>query len=97
MTEDSHTIMLRVYVRTFVVLLILLAATWGLGYLNLGSWNGPIALLIAGGKALLIALFFMHLRGSRSLIFLAASSGVIWLLILLGFALSDYMTRTFAG
>ncbi len=87
----------RVYLRTFLALLGLLALTWGFAYLNLGAWNAPIALSVAVAKAILIALFFMHLRGSRSLLCLAAVSGIVWLIILLGFALSDYMTRTFEG
>lgn len=87
----------RVYLWTFAALLGLLAMTWGFAYVNLGAWNAPMALCIAVAKGFLIALFFMHLRGSRSLLYLAAASGIIWLIILLGFALSDYMTRTFAG
>jgi len=86
-----------VYLRTFAALLGLLALTWGFAYINLGAWNAPIALSIAVAKAFLIALFFMHLRGSRSILYLAAASGVVWLIFLLGFALSDYMTRTFEG
>jgi cytochrome c oxidase subunit 4 len=87
----------RVYLWTFAALVGLLALTWGFAYINLGAWNAPIALSVAVAKAFLIALFFMHLRGSRSLLYLAASSGVVWLIILLGFALSDYVTRTFEG
>ncbi len=87
----------RVYFQTFFALIGLLALTWGFAYINLGAWNAPIALSVAVAKALLIALFFMHLRGSRSLLYLAAASGIVWLIILLGFALSDYMTRTFEG
>jgi cytochrome c oxidase subunit IV len=87
----------RVYFWTFGALLGLLALTWGFAYINLGAWNAPIALTIAAAKALLIALFFMHLRGSRNLLYLAAASGIIWLIILLGFVLSDYITRTFEG
>jgi cytochrome c oxidase subunit 4 len=93
----EETMAARVYLRTFLALLGLLALTWGLAYVNLGAWNAPIALCVAAAKAFLIALFFMHLRGSRSLLYLTAASGIVWLIILLGFALSDYMTRTFEG
>lgn len=87
----------RVYLWTFAALLGLLALTWGFAYLNLGSWNPVIALSVAFAKAFLIALFFMHLRGSRSILYLAALGGLVWLIILIGFALSDYMTRTLEG
>lgn len=93
----DKTMATSVYLRTFIALLLLLAVTWGFAYINLGVWNAPIALCVAVAKGFLIALFFMHLRGSRSILYLAFASGIIWLIILLGFALSDYMTRTFEG
>jgi len=93
----EKTMTTRVYLRTFAALLALLALTWGSAYINLGAWNAPIALSVAVAKAALIALFFMHLRGSRSLLYLVAASGIVWLIILLGLALSDYMTRSFVG
>jgi cytochrome c oxidase subunit 4 len=87
----------RIYFRTFGALLALLAVTWGFAYLNLGGWNAPISLTVAFAKGLLIALFFMHLRGEKRILHLAAAGGILWLLILIGLALSDYMTRTFQG
>ena len=89
----EKTVQPRIYVRTFVALLALLAVTWAFGYVNLGHVNFVIGLIVAMTKAILIALFFMHLRGGRGLLFVAALTGVIWLIILLGFAISDYATR----
>ena len=83
----------RIYLGTFAALLALLALTWGLAYVNLGHFNVVVGLAVALTKAVLIALFFMHLRGARGLLFVAALSGLVWLMILLGFALSDYATR----
>lgn len=73
--------------------MLLLAATWSIGYLNLGFFNLVVALAIAITKALLVALFFMHIKGSSRLLHLAATVGVIWLLIMLSLTLSDYLTR----
>ena len=42
---------------------------------------------------ILVALFFMHIKGSSRLLRLAATVGVIWLLIMLSLTLSDYFTR----
>ena len=42
---------------------------------------------------ILVALFFMHIKGSGRLLRLAATVGVIWLLIMLSLTLSDYFTR----
>lgn len=73
--------------------MLLLALTWGIGYINLGMFNVIIALAIAIIKALLVALFFMHIKGSSRLLHLAMVVGVIWLFILLSLTLSDYFTR----
>jgi len=84
-----------VYWKTFAALMVLLALTWGIGYANLGSFNLVVALAISISKALLVALFFMHIKGSSRLLHLAATAGVIWLLIMFSFTLGDYFTRNF--
>ena len=73
--------------------MLLLALTWTIGYINLGMFNVIIALVIAIIKALLVALFFMHIKGSSRLLHLAATVGVIWLFIMLSLTLTDYFTR----
>ena len=83
----------KIYWRTCVALMLLLALTWSIGYIDLGMFNVIIALAIAIIKALLVALFFMHIKGSSRLLRLAATVGVIWLLIMLSLTLSDYFTR----
>ena len=83
----------KLYWRTCAALLALLALTWSIGYVNLGSFNLIVALAIAIAKALLVALFFMHIKGSSRLLHFAATAGVIWLLILLSLTLADYFTR----
>jgi cytochrome c oxidase subunit 4 len=73
--------------------MLLLALTWTIGYINLGLFNVIVALAISITKALLVALFFMHIKGSSRLLRLAATAGVIWLLIMLALTLGDYFTR----
>lgn len=73
--------------------MLLLALTWMIGYMNLGLFNVIIALGIAIIKALLVALFFMHIKGSSRLLHLAMSVGLIWLIIMLSLTLTDYFTR----
>jgi cytochrome c oxidase subunit IV len=41
----------------------------------------------------LIALFFMHLRGAGALLRIAALAGLLWLAILFGLSWSDFGTR----
>ena len=74
-------------------LLLLLALTWGIGYVNLGPFNLIVALTIAIAKVLLVVMFFMHIKGSSRLLHLAASAGLLWLLILLALTFADYTTR----
>ena len=83
----------KIYFRTGIALLVLLAATWIIGYVDLGPFNLIVALAIAITKAIVIALFFMHIKESSRLLHLAAVAGVMWLLILISLTLSDYFTR----
>jgi cytochrome c oxidase subunit 4 len=82
-----------VYWKTCAALIALLALTWSIGYVNLGSFNLVVALGISISKALLVALVFMQIKGSNRLLHLAATAGVIWLLILFSLTLGDYFTR----
>jgi cytochrome c oxidase subunit 4 len=83
----------KIYWRTCAALMLLLALTWSIGYINLGMFNVVIALAIAVAKALLVALFFMHIKGSSRLLHLAMAVGVIWLVIMFSLTLGDYLTR----
>ena len=55
--------------------------------------NLIVALAVSITKAIIIALFFMQIKGSSRLLHLAAVAGVMWLLILISLTLSDYFTR----
>jgi len=83
----------KVYIWTCIALLALLALTWAIAYVDLGPFNLIVALAVAITKAMLIALFFMHIKGSSRLLHLAAVVGVIWLLIMVSLTLGDYSTR----
>ena len=83
----------KIYGTNCVCLMGLLALTWGLGYVNLGLFNLPIALAIAFTKTILIVLFFMHIKGSNRLLHLAAATGLLWLFLMLLLTLADYASR----
>ena len=78
----------------FGVLLLLLVLTIWLAHLNLQPWNGLVAMLIAAGKALLVALVFMHLRFSSRITWAFAAAGIVWLAIFFTLTLSDYVSRS---
>lgn len=92
MTESSPSI--GTYVGIFVALILLTVATVGVAFVDLGVLNVVVALTIAVSKALLVALYFMHLRYSGSLNWLFAAAGVLWLVFLVGLTLSDVATRS---
>jgi cytochrome c oxidase subunit 4 len=83
----------RTYVVVAVVVLLLAGLTIGLAFLPLGPWHTPVALGIAAAKAILIGVFFMHLRFGTAMVRLTAAAGLLWLAILLGGTLDDVVTR----
>lgn len=71
----SHIAPARFYWGIFAALVVLTVITVRVSYIDFGSLNTVIALLIATIKASLVAAFFMHLRHDKlfnTLAFLAA-------------------------
>lgn len=86
---------LKVYLGVFLALLVLTTITVVVAFFDLGVLNDVVALGIAVLKATLVVLFFMHVKGSARATKLAVVSGFLWLAILFGLTLSDYLTRGF--
>lgn len=84
----------RGYYGIFAALLALTAVTVGASRVDLGMLNMPVALAIAGAKAALVVLFFMHVRYESRLVGVFAAAGLFWLGILVALTFSDYLTRT---
>jgi len=83
----------RTYIIVFVLLLVLMGLTIAASTVHLGPFNLSVTLLIAFTKALLVVLFFMHVRYAPRLIWLCAGGSMVWLAILMGITWSDYATR----
>lgn len=77
----------------FAVLMVLTASNVGVAYVDLGQLNVIIALSIAVCQALLVILYFMHVRYSSQLTKLVVVAGFCWLVLLIGLTLSDFLTR----
>ncbi len=85
------------YLAIYGALLLLTVSTWWIAvHLHLGGWEIPVALGIAGGKTLLVGLFFMHLWYSNRLTWLVVAAGALFFIILITFTLADYRTRDWA-
>jgi cytochrome c oxidase subunit IV len=87
----------KTYYIVFGALLALLVATVVVAETNIGAAGFLLAVVIASVKALLILLYFMHVRYSRPLIWIVAGSAFFWMAILFGLTFSDYETRDILG
>jgi cytochrome c oxidase subunit 4 len=86
----------RTYFMVWAALMVLTVVTAAVSFVDLGQWSLPVALAIASGKALLVALFFMHLRYEHSkIVWLWALAGLFWLSILFFLSMTDFGTRQF--
>lgn len=92
--KAESVVSVSTYVAIWVSLIALTFATTGIAFIDLGGrWNLVAALLIAIFKTLLVVLFFMHLRYSSRLLWIFASVGVFWLMIMFALTMADPTTR----
>jgi cytochrome c oxidase subunit 4 len=97
MSAHSPSSSLKTYFAVWIALLVGTALTVIAAQFDLGSFNAAVALTIATIKATLVALFFMHIKGSSErLTKLVVISALFFLLILLGLSMSDYATRAWS-
>ena len=92
--SGPHIASVSNYLTIFSLLLILTAATVGVALMDLGIFNTVAALMIACVKAMLVILYYMHLKFSPSQIKLAAAAAIFWLMIMLTITAFDYVGRT---
>ena len=83
----------RTYALVLGALLVLTAVTILVSYVDLGPVNTPLAFVIAGVKATLVVLFFMHMKEAHGVLWLAALAGFFWLSMLIVLSMSDFATR----
>ncbi|HXE89473.1 MAG TPA: cytochrome C oxidase subunit IV family protein [Terriglobales bacterium] len=91
---SGHVVPLKVYFAIFATLMVLTALTVRVAFINLGPYNAAVALGIATTKAVLVILYFMHLRYSSKLTWIVVLAGFFWLGILLVITMTDYVTRS---
>ncbi len=96
MSDHSKSSPLPMYFSVWGALLVGTFLTYEAALLDLGRFNSAVALIIATIKALLVVLFFMHLKGAgEKLLKLVVISTVFFLIILLALAMFDYGTRSY--
>lgn len=89
----SHVVPVRIYMKVWTALLALLALTVGLAYVHLGWFHVVAAVTISFAKAVLIVLFFMHVKYKPRLVWVFVFAGLFWLAILATLSIGDYATR----
>ncbi len=91
---SEHVVPVGVYLAVFGALLVLTAVTVWTSHIQLGALNTPLALAIAFTKAILVILFFMHVKYSSRLVWLSVGAGFFWLFHLLAGTAADYASRS---
>lgn len=95
--EHGH-IGVRTYTVVFIALMVLLvitvlAAQIPFAQHGVGRLGIVITFLIAAVKAVLVVVYFMHVRYSTRLTKVFVVAGLLWLGILFVLTLNDYLTR----
>ncbi len=97
MSDHSKSSPLPTYFMVWGALLLGTFITYEVAKIDLGVFNSAVALIIATTKALLVALFFMHLKGAHEkLLKLVVISTIFFLFILLALSMADYGTRAWS-
>ncbi len=93
-TTPEHITSQKTYLLVWVALMVLMVLTAGLSRIDLGQWSTVVALAIAVVKALLVLLFFMHVRyQGKTITWIVVLAGFFWLGILIALTMTDYLTR----
>lgn len=92
--HKPHVLPLSVYFGVFVALIVLLILTVGASTISLSpALSATLALTIATSKAILIILYFMHVKYSSKLVWAYAAVGFFGLILLLAILMADYVGR----
>ncbi|MGO9317732.1 MAG: cytochrome C oxidase subunit IV family protein [Terracidiphilus sp.] len=92
-----HIVSPGVYLVILFALLLGTALTVWASYVDLGFWNPVIALAIATTKAVLVVLYFMHVKYSTKLTKLTIVAGIFMFLVLISMTLTDYISRAWGS
>jgi cytochrome c oxidase subunit 4 len=89
----EHIVSPKVYGVIIGALLVGTGLTVAASYGNFGVFNAIVALGIACTKAVLVILFFMHVKYSSRLTKLTVAAGFFTFLVLITMTMTDYISR----
>jgi cytochrome c oxidase subunit 4 len=90
----QRVISVKLCLLIYASLIISALANVGLAVSRPGPVYPYAALGIAACQAFLVIVYFMHIRWSTRLIVIFAAGGFVWLAILIGFTMADFLTRS---
>jgi cytochrome c oxidase subunit 4 len=91
---SEHISSVKLYIGIWLALLAGTGLTVAAALVDMGPFNPIVALAIATTKAILVVLFFMHVKyAHEKLTKLVIIAGIFFFLILLALSMADYSTR----
>ncbi len=92
---SEHIVSRKIYFAVFGALMVMTGVTYAVALIDFGNEaiNTIVALAVAVTKAVLVILFFMHVRYSSRLTWVVVVGGFFWLGIMIVLTLTDYMSR----
>lgn len=97
---SEHVVPVRIYLLVFAALTVLTITTYYAATVDMEAMfhttfplNSLVALTIAVTKAVLVILFFMHVKYSSRMTKVVVVAGFFWLGIMLTITMSDYLFR----
>jgi len=101
---SEHVVPVRIYLLVFAALTVLTITTYFAATIDMETalgthlpLNSLVALTIAVTKAVLVILFFMHVKYSSRMTKVVVIAGFFWLGIMLTITMSDYFFRGLGG
>lgn len=91
----EHISSKKLYITIWAILICFTVITAAVSRIDLGQLSGIVALTIATIKAMLVVLFFMHVKYiSDKMTVVVIVAGVFWLLVLMFLSMTDYVSRS---
>ena len=90
---EHHIVSPLQYLLVFATLLVFTGITVGAAYVDLKWANPVIALAIASFKAVIVILFFMHVKYQSKLIKMTVGAGFFTFFVLIMMTMLDYVSR----
>jgi cytochrome c oxidase subunit 4 len=94
---EHHIVSPLEYTFVFAFLLLFTGITVGAAYIDLKWANPVIALGIASLKAVVVILFFMHVKYQSKLIKMTVGAGFFTFFVLIMMTMADYMSRAWGS